>query len=739
LVAASGERQLVEVKAVDGAYPLVGAASLTPAMPLAAALRVGVAADPLILQRLGVHVGDMVRLGNASFRLVAALDSEPDSGGGLSILGPRMLLAAADLPRTGLIQPGSLVTYEWRVLLPPGIDPVRFTAALRAKFPGTGWRIRDRTHAEPGLDRAIEQTSQFLVLVGLSALLVGGIGVATGVHAWLEGRGRTIAILRCVGGDGRLIFSVFGIQVLGLCAAGCAMGVALGAFLPLAGLTLWGSLLPVPAKIGLYPGALALATLYGLLTAATFALWPLGRAARIPGAALFRDAFTPSGRAGIALRIANGALAACLVAAIVVSAEDRRFAFGFCVAAVATLGVFRLGASVVVRAARRAAILRPVWLRLGVASLTRPASDAPLLITSLGLGLATLAAVALITGNLRQQLAGSLPARAPSFFFIDIQNDQLARFISIVKAAPGVSDLHQVPSLRARIVALKGVAVDRVHVAPDSRWGLAGDRGLTYAATVPEGSRLVAGAWWPADYSGPPLLSLDAGLAHGWGLRVGDTLRANVLGRDIDFRIANLREINWRGLDLNFTMVASPGLLEHAPHMHIATVRATQGAGGSLLRAVTDALPNVTGIRVADVIAAVAGVLGKLAAALAAAGAVTLAAGALVLAGAIAAGQRRRINEAVIFKTLGGTAAQIRAAWLTEFAIVGASTGVIAAGLGTLASWVVMRFVLDAAWAFLPGTLAATIGACVLLMLGCGYAGTAAALRASAAALLRNQ
>jgi putative ABC transport system permease protein len=359
--------------------------------------------------------------------------------------------------------------------------------------------------------------------------------------------------------------------------------------------------------------------------------------------------------------------------------------------------------------------------------------------TSLGLGLATLAAVALVSGNLQKQLARTLPAQAPSFFFIDIQNDQLARFTSIVTAAAGVSDLHQVPSLRARIVALNGVAADKVHVAPDSRWGLAGDRGLTYAATVPEGSRLVAGAWWPADYSGPPLLSLDAGLAHGWGMRVGDTLRANVLGRDIDFRIANLRDIDWRGLNLNFTLVASPGLLEHAPHMHIATVRTTDGAGALLLRAVTDALPNVTGIRVADVIAAVAGVLEKLAAALAAAGAVTLAAGALVLAGAIAAGQRRRINEAVIFKTLGGTATQIRAAWLTEFVIIGASTGVIAAGLGTLASWVVMRFVLDAPWAFLPRTLVGTVGACVVLMLGCGYAGTAAALRASAAGLLRNE
>jgi putative ABC transport system permease protein len=738
LVGPSGERQLVEVKAVDGAYPLVGAARLTPDAPLQDDLHGGLVADPLVVQRLGLHRGDRVRLGSASFVFAATLDDAPDHAAGMSILGPPVLIAADALPRTGLIQPGSLVTYEWRVELPNAADPVRFVASLRRQFPATGWRIHERTHADPGLDRAVDQTSLFLTLVGLSALLVGGIGVATGVHAWLDGRARTIAILRCLGAESRRIFAMFLIQVLGLCGAGILAGVAAAASLPAACLALFGNMLPVPAVIGVYPAPLALAAFYGLLTAAAFALWPLGRAARIPGGALFRDAIVPSGRPGAPLLWANAAICVLLVVAIAASSESRRFALGFCASAVATLLVFR-GAWVMTRIAARVLVRRPVWLRLGVAGIYRPGSDAALLITALGLGLATLSAVALIEGNLRQQLTASLPARAPSFFFIDIQNDQLNRFEAIVQAQRGASDLRQVPSLRARIVALNGVPVDRVHVSQDSRWGLAGDRGLTYAATVPEGSRVVAGTWWPAAYAGPPLLSLDDGLARGWGLSVGSTLRANVLGRDIDFRVANLRAIDWRSMNLNFTLVASPGLLEHAPHMHIATVRTAPGTDAALLRAVTDALPNVTGIRVADVIQAFADIIGKLAAGLTAAGAVTLASGALVLAGAIAAGQRRRINEAVIYKTLGGTTSQIRAAWLTEFGIVGASAGLIAASLGTLASWAVMRFVLDAPWAFLPGILAATVGGCMALMVGAGYAGTAVALRTRVAPLLRDQ
>jgi putative ABC transport system permease protein len=739
LVAASGERQLIELKVVDPAYPLVGAPVLDPAMPLAQALNGGLVADPLVLQRLGLHAGDSVRLGEASFVLRAALTSEPDHASGLTILGPRVMIGLADLPRTGLVQPGSLLSYDWRVVLPPGTDLKAFTASIRRAFPGSGWRIRDSSEAAPGVATAVAQTSLFLTLVGLSALLVGGIGVATGVRAWLEARARTIAILRCLGASARLIFAVFLIQVLALCAVGITIGVVVGAALPIGGLALFGDSLPVPATIGIYPAPLVLAALYGLLTAGAFALWPLARAAQIPGAALFRDALLPAGR-GVpaAVWAANGALAVLLVGIVVATSPNRRFALWFCASAAATLVLFRGGGWVLMALARRAPMRHPAWLRLGIANLYRPGAGTPLLLVSLGLGLGTLAAVALIEGNIRNQVLGELPEAAPSFFFIDIQNEQLPRFEQIVRAQ-GVTDFHQVPSLRARIVALKGVPVDQVHVTPGSEWGLRGDRGLTYAATLPRGSAVVAGTWWPADYAGPPLISMDAGLAHGWGLAVGDTLRANVLGRDIDFRVANLRSIRWRDLSINFTLVASPGLLEHAPHMHIATVRDAPGGDAALLRAVTDALPNVTGIRVADILQAVADLVGKLATALAAAGSVTLASGALVLAGAVAAGQRRRMAEAVVLKTLGATRAQIRAAWLVEFGAIGAAAGLLAAAIGTLASWGVMHFVMQAPWSFLPGVLAATVLGCMVLMLAFGFAGTEQALRARAAPYLRNE
>jgi putative ABC transport system permease protein len=332
-----------------------------------------------------------------------------------------------------------------------------------------------------------------------------------------------------------------------------------------------------------------------------------------------------------------------------------------------------------------------------------------------------------------------LPANAPSLFFIDIQDSELPRFEQIAQATPGVTDIRQVPSLRARVVSLNGVPAERIPATPDTRWALRGDRGLTYAATPPAGTQVVSGAWWPAGYDGPPLLSFDAGLAEGWGMKVGDTLRVSVLGRDVDLKVANLRRIAWQSLGLNFTMVASPGMLSHAPHTHIATVHASAEATGALLRAETDALPNITGIPVSEMLRAVADLLGRIGSALAATGSLALASGVLVLAGAVAAGQRRRIQDAVVLKALGATRAQLRLAWLAEFGALGLAAGLIAALVGSLASWAVMHYVMHTDWALLPARLAGTIVACVGLMLGFGYVGTALALRASALPWLRNE
>ncbi|WP_245906190.1 ABC transporter permease [Teichococcus aestuarii] len=742
-IAPSGERSLVELKAVDGAYPLYGALALEPALPPERGGRLApgeVALDPLVAERLGVAPGDEIRLGEARLRHAGTIRSEPDKVASPAILGPRAMIAMESLPATALIQPGSLVQYEYRIALPPGLAPGPFAEALRVAHDDGGWRIRGAAEASPGVNRFLDRAASFLTLAGLTALLVGGIGVATGVRAWLDQRARTIATLRCLGAPARVIFTTYLLQVLVLSALGILLGLLLGQGLSVLAARALEGALPVPPRLGFYPLPLAQAALYGVLTALTFALWPLGRAREIPGAALFRDVVQGGGgRPRWSLLAVNAAAALALVALVVGSAEQPGFALGFCAAAGGTLLLFRLGASALMALARRWRHQRRPALRLGLANLHRPGAPTALLLVALGIGLTTLSAVAMIEGNLRRQIQDQLPEAAPNFYFIDIQSDQARRFDELALAQPGVAEIRRVPSLRARITAIKGVPVDQVQATEDTRWALRGDRGLTYAATPPEGTRLVAGQWWAADYSGPPLLSLDARLAEGWGVTVGDAVTLDILGRDIALKVASLRQIEWQGLGLNFVLIASPGLLEAAPHTHIATLRGDPARDAAVLRAITDAFPNVSGIRVRDALEAVSGLLERLGTAVSAVAGVTLLAGGLVLAGAMAAGQRRRVRDAVVLKVVGATRAQVRRAWMVEFGLLGATAGVIAALCGTAASWAVARYVMRTDWAFLPGTLAATILGCTLLTLLLGYAGTALALRARAAPLLRNE
>lgn len=736
-VTPDGERTLVELKAVDDAYPLFGALLLDPPGRLAPG---EVVVERIVADRLGVQPGAVIRIGEARFTLRGTIVAEPDKVTSPSILGPRAMISMADLEATALVQPGSLVTFEYRLALPEGADRRGFAEALRAAFPQNGWRVRTADAAAPAVNRFVDRAAFFLTLASLTALLVGGIGVATGVRSWLDQRARTIATLRCLGAAPGVIFTTYLVQVLALSAAGIVIGLAAGFGLTMAAAAALADALPVPPRLGVYPAVLGLAALYGLLTALAFALWPLGRAMEIPGAALFRDTLQPAGvRPRLALVAGTVAAGLALAVLIIGTAENRSFAGFFVAGAVATLIVFRLGALALMDIARRFRAVRRPSLRLGLANLHRPGAPTPLILVSLGIGLTTLAAVALIEGNLRRQIADQLPAAAPNFYFIDIQSDQARDFDRVAAAQPTVSEIKRVPSMRARIVAVNGVPSEQVRTTPETAWALRGDRGLTYAATPPEGTRIVRGDWWPADYRGEPLVSFDANLARGWGVGVGDSITVSVLGRDIPLRISNLRDIEWRGLGMNFVLVASPGLLEAAPHTHIATLRSDAAREGAVLRAISEAFPNVSGIRVRDALEQVAGLLGRIGTALSATASLTLAAGALVLAGAVAAGQRRRVRDAVVLKTVGATRRQIRRAFLVEFGLLGATAGVIAAGIGTAAAWGVVRFVMGAEWVFLPGTLATVVLACTALTLGFGYVGTALALRVRPAPLLRNE
>jgi putative ABC transport system permease protein len=737
-------RSLIELKAVDSAYPLYGTVSLTPAQSLATALgrrngRLGAAVDPALLGRLGLAIGDNIKIGEATLELRAAIEREPDAISGGLIFGPRVLISAEALAETGLIQPGALVTYHYRLRLPPGVEPADWAKGARAAFPEAGWLIRSFGEASPSLERLIERVALFLSLVGLTALLVGGVGIGNAVAGFINGKTATIATLKCLGASSRLIFVTYFVAVLVLALAGIGLALLLGALTPALAAPLLMGVLRISVRFAVYPAPLGLAACFGLLTTLVFSLWPLASIGRILPAALFRDSVDPARRrVPVAALAATVLLTLGLAALAVVSAQDRRIALWFVAGAIGAFAFLRgAGTGLAFLSKQLPRPQRPT-LRLALANLHRPGAPTPQVVLSLGIGLTVLVAVALVEGNLAREVDTRLPAEAPAFYFIDIQPDQLAGFAETVKATPGAR-FEEVPMMRGRITRLNGVPVEEAAVAADAQWALRSDRGLTYAAKLPPGSRLVAGTWWPPDYRGPPLVSFDAALAQGMGLKVGDSLSVNLLGRQITAVIANLRSIDWERLGINFAMVFAPGTLEHAPQTRLAAVYLPQNEEEGLARAVTERFPNVSAIHVREALAAVDRIIGMIGNAVRLTALVTLAGGLLVLGGALAAGYHRRVYDAVVLKVLGATRAAVARAFLVEYGALGILSAIVAAGLGTAAAYFVVTRSLKVEWVFLPGPLLATIGLAMLLTLVLGFAGTWRALGAKPAHYLRDE
>jgi putative ABC transport system permease protein len=740
---------LVELKAVDNVYPLYGAMELAPDLELAEALafrdgRWGLVVEPNLLTRLGVAIGDIVRIGEAELELRAAIAREPDRVSDGFALGPRAMIAMEALETTALVQPGSLVNFHYRVRLPEarrsGAGIAAWVAELNERFPDAGWRVQDRGDSAPGVRRFVERVALFLSLVGLTALVVGGVGVANAVKSYLDGKRTVIATFKCLGAPGALIFRLYLMQVMALAAIGIALGLVIGGAAPFIVEIVAGGMIPIPADLGLYWGPLTLAAAYGVLTALAFAIWPLARAREVPATSLFRDLVAPVRRFPRAPYVAATALALLTLAGLAIAlAEERFFALYFVGGAAGVFIVLFGAARGIMALAARAPRVRSPGLRLALANIHRPGAPTPAIVLSLGLGLTLLVTVSLINGNLTGEIMGEMPDRAPAFFFVDVQPDQIDGLEEIVTASPGVTSFNRVPMLRGRIASVNGVPSDQLTVASDVQWVLRGDRGITYSAAMPAGSTLVRGEWWPEDYAGPPLVSFGEDLAVGFGVDIGDTITVNVLGREMAATIANTRAIDWSSLGINFVLVFSPGALSAAPHTVLATVTMEGGnaAEEALERDVTARFPNITSVRVKEALQAVNKLLEDFAMAVRATGAVTLAAGVLVLSGAMAAGFSARVRDAVVLKVLGATTSRILGIYVREYALLGLATATVAALAGSLAAFAVITIVMEMPWRFLPGTLAVTVIAAAALTVALGLLGTWRALAAPAAPVLR--
>ncbi len=724
-----GERSLSQIKAVDSAYPLAGQVVLDPGMPLATALAgqdglPGAVMQPLLADRLELEPGDNFRLGTQDFRLMARLINEPDGIASGFALGPRTIVATPSLENSGLLEPGTLFSTKYRLLLPDGANLSTMQGEAEKLFESSGMRWLDARNGVPNVSRFVTRLSAFLVLVGLSGLAVGGVGISAALRAFLAGKTQTIATLRTLGADQNTVFLTYFLQVAALAIVGLIAGLILGVGLPMMLAPLIKAALPVPAIFGAYPAPIAEAALYSALTILIFTLWPLARTQEVRAATLFRDGLPPNGRLPRPIfLIATAALIATLLATAIWLSGNAQLTLWMLGGVAAALVLLALSAGAIRWLAHRARprIRRRPTLAWALGAIGGPGATTIPVVLSLGLGLSVLAAIGQIDSNLRGAISRDLPGRAPSFFFVDLQKDQMPGFLERLTSDPAVSKIDRAPMLRGILSKINGRPAREV---AGGHWVVEGDRGISYAGPLPERTTITEGEWWGEDYDGPPQISFAAEEASELGLKLGDEITVNILGRDIIATLSSLREVDFSTAGMGFVMVMNRTALEGAPHTFIATTYAEPGAEAAIMTDITTTYPNVTAIRVRDAVDRVAELLAGLARASTWGAAATLLTGFFVLIGAAAADQQARRHEAAVLKTLGATRAQILSSLALRALLLGVAAGGVALGAGLLGGWAVSHYIMETRFSISwPSALAIITGGIgVSLLAGLGFA-----------------
>ena len=740
-----GPSVLCEIKAVGPIYPFYGEVVTDPSLPLSELLGGDrVLVGPELLTRLGAGIGNRLRIGSAFFTISGTVTAEPDRLEIGFTFGPRVMMSLEGLEKTGLAGLGSRVGHRVLVRLAGEATPVELRTAaetIRAAVADPQFiEVETATEAQPALRNALARVERFLALVALLSLLIGGIGVAQAVRAWLAGRMDAIAVLRALGARPREVFVLYLGQTALLALIGSAVGALVGAVVARLVPGLLGDLLPVQVEVGWQPAAMLRGIALGVGVAVLFALRPLVDVLRVPPVRVLRRDADPLP----VNRTVAAVLFAVLVAGVTVTATAQsgsvvrgvQFAVGLMVAT----AVLAAGAWLVVRAVGKTPReFGSVALRHGLAALARPGSGTLGAVVALGLGVLTVLGMYLIQGRMSAQLEADLPEDAPTVFLVDIQPDQWDRVRTSLEEA-GAENLDSVEVVMARLQAINGVPVDelvpeRSEDSGDRRWVLTREQRLTSLEILPEDNVIVEGALWSDPERAE--VSIEQDFAVDLGVGVGDTVTFNIQGVSLELLVSSIRTVEWERFSINFFLVVEPGVLDNAPRYRIAAARLAETAELPLQDRLAATFPNVTMLRIREVLDKVVAVLRQLGFGVRLLGAFTVLAGIAILAGAVSAGAVRRGRQVALYKTLGMTRLQVVAVFTVEYALVGLVAGVLGAAGGVVLAWLVTRFGFEITWTWSPGVYALAAATTILLSVVAGLAASARALAVRPLAVLR--
>ncbi len=779
---AASKSQIIELKAVEAGYPFYGNLIVDPPQRLMdlfsaricaggttslssnrpASRCFGAVVQDSFLIRMHLAIGGEIKIGEAVFVITGVLRKEPDRSAGAFSLGPRVMISREGLSASELIKPGSRVRERYLLRLPTALPPNPLLYELRGRLSKESARVLLYRDAQPQLRRFLDQLARYLGLVGLTALFVGGIGVASSVGAFLREKLQTIAILKTLGADSVTVIRAYLIQAVLLGLIGSLAGAALGAGVQKVLPGLLKDLLPVdlldlvtPSSVwspsSLLPIIKGMAL--GVLTTLLFTFWPLLAVRSIRPALIFRRTVAASSEMDLSQTTVRAAwwrrivgaddpvrmlTAAGILLGMAGLAVWQAGAWGlgllFIGALILAVIVLQLAAHALIRLLSTVRGTRSLAIRQAIANLYRPGSQAQGVMVSVGIGVMVIVAVSLLERSLTEQLGETRPVDAPTFFFIDIQPDQNDRLLRLLSAQVPHARPDSTPLVRSRLFAVNGTRVeaDEPGERDQGKGGEKGERGKSWYMTreyvltaldlLPKDNTVIEGAWWkPGQRFAKPLVSIEEEAARSLGLRLGSTVDFDIQGTTLSAEVSSIRKVEWGNLSTNFYMILSPGSLDGAPLTYVATIRVPPELEVPVQQAVVTDFPNVTAINIGDVMDTFVHMLERLSLAIRTVAIFCILSSAIVMAGALAATRYRRLYETVVLKALGATRGLIARSFAAEYALLGAAAGLIGIALANVLSWTVLTYILDMSWTFQPRVLGVSLMLTVVLTLAVGF------------------